>query len=94
MYGPGGGADGGGAKDGGLCGALAKDADAVARCILGGPLNPWLDGGPGRYGVEVDWGTYAACKGFAYWMACCSCIAALLRPVPSAASGGGGVFSR
>lgn len=42
LYWPGGGADGGGAKDGGLCDAL------------GGPVKPWPGaGGPGKYAPDV-----------------------------------------
>jgi hypothetical protein len=47
---PGGGAEGGGANDGGLCGGPGKDPDVLVRCTLGcgGPLKPWpLAGGPG-----------------------------------------------
>lgn len=53
------------------------------------------DGGPGTYGPDVGCGAKDVCNGLPY---CCACwwslYAAALRPVPSAASGGGGVFSR
>lgn len=91
----GGGADGGGAKDGGIWGAAENEPDVFERCTLGGPVNPWpAEGGPGVYGPEVDWGAKDAAKGLPYWEACWSLIAAFPRPVPSVASGGGGVFSR
>jgi hypothetical protein len=52
------------------------------------------DGGPGMYGVEdVDCGAKELCSGLLYcgmW----SWMAAAFNPVPSVASGGGGVFSR
>jgi hypothetical protein len=35
-----GGADGGGANDGGPCGAPGIEPDVFVRCTLGGPLNP------------------------------------------------------
>jgi hypothetical protein len=46
------------------------------------------------YGLEVCWGVKEVWKGLLYCWGCESCTAAPTRPVPSAASGGGGVFSR
>lgn len=71
LYWPGGGADGGGANDGGLCGALGTDPAVFVRCTLSGPVKPWPGaGGPGKYDPDVGWGANEACSGLLYCAAC------------------------
>lgn len=71
------------------------EPDVFVRVTLGGPLKPWPGtGGPGLYGPEVCCGVKDVCNGLLYCWGCESCTAAPTRPVPSAASSGGGVFSR